>query len=65
MAYQITSECIDCGECLGVCPVGAISIVAEDFVINPSLCNECSGFGDKILCLSVCLVDGAIIHAPS
>jgi ferredoxin len=41
MAYVITDECLACGSCQDVCPVGAISEGDEKYVIDPTLCTDC------------------------
>lgn len=34
-------NCVRCGGCLGVCPVGAISMAKEGFAINDDKCTRC------------------------
>ena len=34
-------NCVGCGGCLGVCPVGAISITQRRFAINDGKCTRC------------------------
>lgn len=41
MAFVITKECTDCGECQGVCPIGAISEGFGRREINADYCVEC------------------------
>ncbi len=41
MAYVISDECICCGTCEGECPQGAISMGAEHYEIDATLCTEC------------------------
>ncbi|WP_425059672.1 Ferredoxin [Sporomusa carbonis] len=53
MAHKINSECIKCGACAAVCPVGAISEGDTQFAIDPGLCIDCGA------CAAVCPV-GAI-----
>lgn len=35
MAYVISDDCISCGTCEGECPVGAISMGADHYEIDP------------------------------
>ena len=57
MAYKIDkTKCIGCHSCMGMCPVGAISIDGDGkCVIDPSKCISCG------TCASICPV-GAISH---
>lgn len=43
MAHSINTElCLACGSCEGSCPVGAISLVNNQyFEIDPELCVDC------------------------
>lgn len=41
MAYVITDECVSCGSCQEVCPVGAISEGDDKYVIDPDVCTDC------------------------
>ncbi len=53
-SYRIVPDkCIGCGLCIGVCPVGAISIKGAGYkpVIDPERCIRCGA------CLSVCPVE--------
>jgi len=34
-------NCVGCGGCVGICPVGAISIVKGQFTIDSNRCNHC------------------------
>ena len=36
-----TEDCTGCGECVEVCPYGAIEVIEGDAVIDPSLCHFC------------------------
>lgn len=36
-----TDDCTGCGECVEVCPYGAIEVINGDAVIDPSLCHFC------------------------
>lgn len=51
MAYKISDECIACGSCESVCPMGAISQNGDKFEISPDLCVECGA------CADTCPVD--------
>lgn len=55
MAYKINQgNCIGCHSCMGMCPVGAISVGADGkCVIDTSKCISCG------TCASICPV-GAI-----
>lgn len=41
MAYTISDECLSCGACVEVCPVGAISEGDGKFVIDADACLDC------------------------
>lgn len=40
MAYVISDDCISCGTCEGECPVGAISMGADHYQIDPDACTR-------------------------
>jgi DNA-binding transcriptional regulator YiaG len=60
MAYSISKKCIQCDSCIVDCPVGAISIVDEQYWIDPTKCNDCEGYYDSPLCLISCPVDSPV-----
>lgn len=41
MARKISSDCVKCGTCSGVCPVEAISEGDTQFNIDASTCIDC------------------------
>ncbi|MBP3316249.1 MAG: 4Fe-4S binding protein [Alphaproteobacteria bacterium] len=57
MAYKIDkNKCIGCHSCMGMCPVGAISVDADGkCVIDATKCISCG------TCAAICPV-GAIAH---
>jgi len=46
MAYQITENCNNCGECLQVCPLEAINAGEKWPRIDPDLCTDCGTCSD-------------------
>lgn len=50
MAYNITSDCISCGNCKDTCPVGAIA-EGTPYVIDEATCIDCGA------CAADCPVD--------
>jgi heterodisulfide reductase subunit A-like polyferredoxin len=46
MSYQITEKCTDCGDCLTVCPLDAISAGEKRPRIDPALCTDCGTCAD-------------------
>ena len=46
MAYVISDDCISCGTCEGECPVGAISMGADHYEIEPNACTDCGTWAD-------------------
>jgi MinD superfamily P-loop ATPase len=57
MSYQITEKCTNCGDCLAVCPLDAISAGEKHPSIDPALCTDCG------TCADICPVR-AIEGAP-
>jgi ferredoxin len=57
MATMITEDCINCGACEDECPNDAISVGAETFAIDPTLCTECVGFSNEQMCAAACPPD--------
>jgi ferredoxin len=51
MAHFITDACISCGACEPECPVNAISMGDEIYVIDASKCTDDGN------CVEVCPVD--------
>ena len=51
MAYKITDDCIDCGACIGECPVECISEGDGKAVIDADQCIDCG------TCAGVCPVE--------
>ena len=60
MSYLINSDCNNCGACEPACPNSAITMGADIFEINPTLCTECVGFHGKPQCADVCSVDACL-----
>ena len=48
MAYVISDDCVACGTCERECPVGAISMGEEHYVIDADACLDCGS------CAAVC-----------
>lgn len=49
--HFITEDCINCGACVDVCPVEAISEKGELHVVDQPTCTDCGA------CDEVCPVD--------
>ncbi|MCL2758594.1 MAG: 4Fe-4S binding protein [Treponema sp.] len=41
MAHKINDSCVNCGSCVGDCPVEAISEKDGQYQIDASLCTDC------------------------
>lgn len=41
MAFKINDNCVACGACAGVCPIGAIAEGDGKFEINADECVDC------------------------
>ncbi|HNV70495.1 MAG TPA: 4Fe-4S binding protein [Candidatus Ozemobacteraceae bacterium] len=50
--YRITEDCVTCGSCKPVCPVGAI--VEDDPYVITSKCTDCGK------CAEVCPVEAIV-----
>jgi ferredoxin len=48
MAYVISDDCLSCGTCESECPVGAISMGDDHYVIDADACLDCG------TCAGVC-----------
>ena len=46
MARTINSDCVSCGSCADVCPVGAISQGDDQYVIDADTCVDCGACED-------------------
>lgn len=58
MPIIVKDECLGCGVCLPVCPVGALSLDDENkVVINKEICTKCGA------CIQVCPA-GAVKPGP-
>ena len=51
MAYVISDDCLACGACADVCPVGAIKEGDGKFVIDADECIDCGS------CAEACPVE--------
>ncbi len=58
MIYIDSVRCNGCGECIGVCPVGAIALLGDAASIEDSLCEGCE------TCIDVC-PQGAIVYGEA
>lgn len=41
MSYDINADCMNCGVCEAMCPMGAIYESEDGFVIRRDRCNQC------------------------
>ncbi|MGE0081163.1 MAG: 4Fe-4S dicluster domain-containing protein [Thiohalomonadaceae bacterium] len=57
----LAEECTSCGDCLPVCPTGALMKKKGSFVIDPAVCTECEGEFDEPQCVEACPIDGCIL----
>ncbi|MBE6992700.1 MAG: 4Fe-4S dicluster domain-containing protein [Ruminococcaceae bacterium] len=46
MAYFINDDCISCGSCASVCPLGIIEAGDSKYVIDAEQCVECGTCAD-------------------
>ncbi len=46
MAYFINDDCISCGSCAAVCPLGIIEAGDSKYVIDAEQCVECGTCAD-------------------
>ena len=51
MAYQISSECVNCGACAGGCPVECIKEGDGQYIIDEAECIDCGA------CVETCPVE--------
>lgn len=59
----VAEECTSCGDCLPVCPMGAVLKKKGTFIIDLDACTECEGEFDEPQCEAVCPVPNCIIPA--
>lgn len=58
MAPEVNELCYGCGECLNVCPTGAIEIKGSHSVTDADLCTKCCA------CVKFCPVGARIFNTP-
>lgn len=64
MSLQIDQDlCTACGDCMPVCPMGAVLKKKGTYVIDADTCTECDGEFDEPQCMMECAVDDCIIPA--
>lgn len=62
MAMKIIRQrCIQCGNCLPVCPNDGISEDRGEYTANPRLCTQCYGFAASPVCAEVCPTDAVVV----
>ena len=54
MAYKITSECTNCGSCVGACPAEAIKEGDSQHCIDADACVDCG------VCVGECPVEAIV-----
>lgn len=59
----VEEECTSCGDCMPVCPMGAVLKKKGLYVIDQDACTMCEGEFDFPQCEEACEVDGCIIEA--
>jgi ferredoxin len=57
----VQEECTSCGDCVPVCPTGAIQKKKGLYKIDPEVCTECEGGFDEPQCVMECEVAGCIV----
>ncbi|ABA23859.1 transcriptional regulator, XRE family [Trichormus variabilis ATCC 29413] len=63
MPYAITNRCIQCANCVPLCPQGAIKVIDGDYWIDPSLCNNCEDYLEP-QCVICCPANSPIPSQP-
>jgi len=54
MSSKILSECVACGDCARCCPVDAISMGDDIYVVDIDTCIDCGA------CIDVCPVEAIV-----
>lgn len=54
------SRCIGCGECVTVCPMGAVSSAAGETWVDPAECAECGAISRSRVCPADAIRPGAL-----
>ena len=47
MAHVINDNCVMCGTCADVCPIGCISEGEDKYVIDPDVCVSCGSCAEQ------------------